>query len=362
MPRYRELEVIGEPRTLGRQIGEALREEIREFCGMAVELVRKTVAISDANIELTIRESLRYAEEYAPHQVEELRGMAEGARVSLDAICLLQTRNQMLPDSDSGCSSLSVPTLAVGSGATVNGLAGSVGPAYVAQNWDSDPALDRFTVVLTRRPTGRPALTTITQAGLIAYIGFNDRGLGLCLNTLPAPARRLGVPHYFTVRGIYESSSLDEAVEAVRRAHRAIPASIMLTTPQGPANLEVTIDEVQVLRDGPRGCVLHANHCRHPRFERYDREFPELIESHARQTRLEQWIEARAEPLDIAAIQTLLRDHEGYPRSICRHANDHPRHGFWKTVFSVIMAPSAGRMWIARGNPCEASYEEYRQN
>ena len=40
---------------------------------------------------------------------------------------------------------------------------------------------------------------------------------------------------YFTVRGIYESSSLEAAVAAVRRAERAIPANIILTTPQGPA-------------------------------------------------------------------------------------------------------------------------------
>jgi hypothetical protein len=64
----------------------------------------------------------------------------------------------------------------------------------------------------------------VTQAGLIAYIGFNDAGIGLCLNSLPAPSRPLGVPHYFTVREMFEASSLADVVHAVERAERAIPA------------------------------------------------------------------------------------------------------------------------------------------
>ena len=83
------------------------------------------------------------------------------------------------------------------------------------KNWDNDPELEPFTVVLTRRPVDKPAFMTITQAGLIAYIGFNAAGIGVCLNTLPAPARPFGVPHYFTVRGIYEADSLEGAVNAV---------------------------------------------------------------------------------------------------------------------------------------------------
>jgi hypothetical protein len=89
---------------------------------------------------------------------------------------------------------------------------------------------------------------TITQAGLIAYIGVSELGIAACLNSLPAPSRAVGVPHYFTLRRLFEGRSLDEAVHAIDSAYRAIPASIMLATPQGPANLEVTIDAVHVLR------------------------------------------------------------------------------------------------------------------
>ena len=90
---------------------------------------------------------------------------------------LLQVRNQLQPEGDAGCTSFALEP-----------RASAEGGAVVGQNWDNDPALDPFTVVLTRRPVGKPALMTITQAGLIAYIGLNDRGIGLCMNTCRRPA------------------------------------------------------------------------------------------------------------------------------------------------------------------------------
>lgn len=346
--RYREILASGPPRELGREIGEAAGEEIRGFCQVAWERVNKTVAISRAAAMAVARECLPLAEAYQPEYVEELRGMAEAARVSLDELMLLQVRNQLQPEREAGCTSLSV------CGPRRHGR-------IVAQNWDNDPALDEFTIVLTRRPSRGPATLNVTQAGLIAYIGLNEVGIGACLNTLPAPSRRLGVPHYFTLRGLYAADSLDGAVEAVRRASRAIPANIMLSTPQGPADLEVTIDEVHVLDDRGTGRLTHTNHCRHAALTPINDRFPELIQSHARERRIEHLLAARGDhELTVADMQALLRDHAGYPRSICRHANDDPGFGFWRTVFSVVIEADAARMHVSRGVPCENPYETYR--
>ena len=220
--RYPEIEVSGSPREMGKQIGEAAREQIRGFAEIAMERVNKTVSISRERALQLASDSFSHVEAYSADMVQEIHGMAESSGVSADELMLLQIRNQLQPEEDSGCTSFS----------TVNVETPS--SCIVGQNWDNDPALDPFTVVLTRRPTDKPALMNITQAGLIAYIGVNDRGIGMCLNTLPAPSRPLGVPHYFLVRGIYESDSLDGTVAAVRQAERAIPANLMLATPQGP--------------------------------------------------------------------------------------------------------------------------------
>ncbi|MDP6775522.1 MAG: C45 family autoproteolytic acyltransferase/hydrolase [Candidatus Latescibacteria bacterium] len=347
--RYREIEVSGSPQEIGRQIGEAACEEIRGFADIALERVNKGIVVSRENALSAARGSLSYVESYAPHLAEELRGMSAASGVSLDDLMLLQVRNQLRPDDDAGCTSFSMSAPA---------WDGSV----VAQNWDNDSVLNPFTVVLTRRPSGKPALMNVTQAGLIGYIGLNSAGIGMCLNTLPAPSRKLGVPHYFTVRAIYETGSLEEAVEAVRRAHRAIPANVILATPQGPADLEVTVDDVHVLRDTDRGIVTHTNHCEHPDLVAVNADFAELIQSGPRKRRIEKLLSDATAPLALDDLKAALQDHEGHPTSICRHPNDHPTTGFWTSTFSVIIEADRGIMHLTRGNPCENPYETYALN
>ncbi len=375
--RYLEIDVAGAPRELGRQLGEAAGEQIRGFCSIAMERVNRTVPITREAALDVARSSISIAERYALDMVDELRGTAEAARVLLEELMLLQVRNQLKP-ADAGCTSFSIGQ--------------PLGcERIVAQNWDADPALDDFTIVLTRRPVGKPAFMTITQAGLIAYIGFNSAGIGICANTLPAPSRRLGVPHYFLLRGIYEASSLNGAIDAVNRGERAIPANIMMTTPQGPANLEVTLDAVQVLTGDGSGLVTHTNHCRHPELVSINELFPELIQSNARQARIDRLLAslsngdgcdsaegarqiitsgqslakeslASTHEGTVLELQSALRDHDNYPRSICRHINDDQPTGFWQTVFSVIIEPERNQMRITRGTPCSHPYETYRMN
>ena len=348
--RYREIEVAGTPREMGRQLGEAAGEEIRGFCETALQQLGRMIRISRAHAMSIAAESIFYAEAYSGSMVEELRGAAEASRMKLEDLMLLQIRNQLRAEADAGCTSLSLA-----------GRGTARGENIVAQNWDNDPALDPFTIVLTRRPAGKPALMNVTQAGLIAYIGFNEAGIGVCLNSLPAPARTLGVPHYFTVRGIYESDSLEGAVESVRRAPRAIPANIMLATPQGPADLEVTIDGVYVLQAADSAGIAHTNHCLHPDLQQTNEQFPELIQSYARKQRIDALLGfSSGGPSSVDDVKAALRNHQDYPRSICRHTNDDPETGYWQTVFSVIIEPEQRQMHVSRGTPCDHPYEVYQ--
>lgn len=344
--RYREIEVAGTAARMGEQLGEAAREEIRGFDAVALERVNKTTAVSRERALETATACIEPTRAYSPGMMTELEGMSRSSGVSVEALMLLQIRNQLRPDADAGCTAFSL-------------AAGATGSSLVGQNWDNDPALDPFTIVLTRRPDDAPAHLHVTQAGLIAYIGLNDAGIGLCMNTLPAPSRPLGVPHYFAVRALYGARSLDRAVEAVRRADRAIPGNLILATPQGPADLEVTVDDVHVLQDPEGEVVTHTNHCLHPELVAINDDFPQLIQSGPRKQRLDALLAALPRPVQIEALQEVLRDHENHPTSICRHANDHSGDGFWTSVFSVLIEADNGRMHLTRGNPCTRPYEVY---
>ena len=351
--RYPELTVSGSYLQMGEQIGEALREQIRGFDAIALDRVRKITDVSQERALEVARHCIDEVSHYAPHLLEELTGMANASGVDIERLMLLQIRNQLQPDradANGGCTSFA--------------LAESAGGSIVGQNWDNDPALDPFSVVLTRRPQDAPAFLSITQAGLIAYLGVNDAGIGVCSNSLPAPARLHGVPYYFTVRALFETRSLDAAVEAIRRANRAIPANLILATPEGPADLEITIEDIHVLRDsnaGP-GVVTHTNHCVHPDLAPINEDFPELIQSGPRKCRIDALLAATPRPIQRATLEGILRDHEDHPHSICRHANDHPDTGFWTSVWSLLIDAGERRLYLSRGNPCQQPYEAYTLN
>jgi isopenicillin-N N-acyltransferase like protein len=342
--RYREIEVSGSPRELGRQIGEAAREEIRGFCEVALERVNLTVSVSREKAFDVARRSRAFADEYRPDLVEELQGTAEASGVTLDELMLLQVRNQFMPEEAGGCTSFAIqPSVDVDS--------------VVAQTWDNDPVLDDFTIVLTRRPAGKPASISCTQAGLISYMGFSDTGIGACVNTLPAPSRGVGVPHYFILRELFEAKTFEAAAESVRRAHRAIPINVMLATPQGPANLEITIDDVHVLHPADGRTVAHTNHCVHADLVAINDDFPELIQSHSRKRRIDNLLISATG--NIEDLKAILSDHDAEPKSICRHPNDDPVHGHVATVFAMIVEPSKRQMHITRGTPCDHPFETY---
>lgn len=352
--RYREFTAEGTYYEIGLQVGLAYGDELHRFIRLARNRIRETVNVTDRQLENICRDSVEYVRHYAPDYLSELQGMSDACQSSLNDLMLLQIRNQFSATMnlteypvDAGCTSVSVAA------ARSSEKCGMVG-----QNWDNDGALDEFTIVLTRRIPNRPAILTLTQVGLIAYIGFNEHGIGACLNSLPAPSRTVGVPHYFTLRNLLEQLSLETGVEKIARAQRVIPANIMLTTPDGPANLEVTLGAVHILDDEQTGLLTHTNHCLHPELCTINGMFPELIQSYPRKARIDQLLNPNPK-ISIEDLKRAFADHDGYPQSICRHQNNQGPHGCWETVFSVIMLPAQRRMLVTRGTPCEHSWEEY---
>ena len=85
---------------MGQQIGEAAREEIRAFSEVALDRVNMTVQCSREKALGVARNCFPYVETYAPHLLDEMRGMAEGSGIPVDDLMLLQVRNQLLGEHD----------------------------------------------------------------------------------------------------------------------------------------------------------------------------------------------------------------------------------------------------------------------
>src|SRR6266536_728688 len=152
------VEVRGGPRERGRQHGEACREQVRRYADALLRALAGEAALRslDAGGQALTREDL-YARAltflpffaaYAPHLVEEIRGIAEGAGVPFAAALLVNVRAEVagvqagaLTRNLEGCTAFAVGREAAAGGAM-----------YLGQNQDQDPAMEELGVVLRVKP------------------------------------------------------------------------------------------------------------------------------------------------------------------------------------------------------------------
>ena len=84
--------------------------------------------------------------------------------------------------------------------------------------------------------------------------------------------------------------------------------------------------------------------------------------SEFRQKRMELLLNEQ-KPLDIHAIQNILKDHENHPQSLCRHRDDKlPNFQHTITKTAMIMDLEAKKMWVTSGQPCRSGFEEFILN
>lgn len=360
--RFPEFSAAGSQEEIGHAIGEHFRDTIRGLSEMVLERFNRSAArpITQQEADAVATAAVPYAESYLPGAVKELRATARAAGLPFEHLMLINVRSMLsapaTPPAE-GCTAVMV-----GSRASASGI------GFAGQNWDNDPAMDPFSAVIVRRPTGKPAFISWCQPGVIAYMGMSEAGLGVCMNALNGPSRRDGVGWYFLVRSIYEQTSLDDVVSRISSARRSMSANAALITPDGPADLEITLDSVEVLKTGPDESMAHTNHCVHESLIGYNERFADAIygQSFDRKARAEELLgnaaiksSATQGKVSVEDVMAILSDRQGFPTSINRYPNDDPSTGWQRSVISMIVEPDAGRMHVSRGNPGDNPYELY---
>lgn len=78
---------------------------------------------------------------------------------------------------------------------------------------------------------GKPAISMITEAGIIGKIGLNSRGVGVCLNAIRAQGVDFQkLPCHLALRTCLESTSTEEAVVAIKKAGVASSSHLLVRT------------------------------------------------------------------------------------------------------------------------------------
>lgn len=347
------IEVAGNSYEMGFQYGAAC-PEIRKVLDTNGEVRDAHDAVDDFP-DKYISMYLPSAEAYAPEIVDEMKGIAAGAKVDFKDIFLSNVMYEISASFNTGCTAFAASGETIDNGGIITG-----------QNFDVPLTVEEIMVLLKMKPVQGPEIMAIAPAGCLGLMGLNSAGISLNLNLIRNKDSLLptgGVPSHVILRKVLSSENIGEAISIIASAERRSAKNYLLASDQGDVvDVEVTMNDLDV--DYPeRGILTHANHFKTERFKNTDLASVIVPDSYIRSYRLARMMEENLNNLSVDMMKKFLQDHNNYPNSICRHPDPKavlPIGKMMKTVLSVINSPRERKAYIALGNPCENEYVEYQ--
>ena len=355
MSAIRLIELKGEAGERGYQHGQALREDIGVFYARFIQ--DRLVAAGSKHSELDYlnyaQAHLPAARAYAPDLVDEVDGIAQGAGIAFEKAFVLNCFDEvnchgpeLLKGGLHGCTAFAATDRATHDGTT-----------YIGQGWDMP---EWYPPVIFRmvQPDGEPEALVFGHPSIIGGTGINRHGLALVWNTLKSADARPGVPATFQVRKALQQQYMAALVGIVIGCTRANGLNFIVGAPFGAIDIEVSATKYAVTYGST--VLHHANHHEAPQLLQFEGGFaaawPDTL---IRSGRMGQLLENNFGRIDLAACQEMLRDHGGYPGSICRHLCEGAPGGEGQTQAALIYVPSEGKMLATNGRACEQPFVEY---
>lgn len=359
------IDVAGTAWERGRQHGSQARSRVeRSIANYAALFEACGIGWGGAR-----RLSAAYADvirDLAPALHEEIRGIAAGAGREVDEILALNARTEILPPTfperpsdawlaarlggkaDFGeCTALAIAPEASATGGTL-----------LAQNWDWLGGQRDALVVLRERLEDGSSIITLTEAGMLAKIGFNDAGFGVCLNILRSEddGSAPGVPVHVLLRALLECRDVAAAITRVSTLRFGASSNILCADAAGNrAALELSPGGAHVLH-GQEAAFCHTNHFLAPG-ARNARQLPPSLSSVPRLERITALTGRHAGRFALEDLQRMLRDEADGFLSINRHPDPAlPDFARVETVASVIMDLEARVMHVAPDVPSKTAY------
>jgi isopenicillin-N N-acyltransferase-like protein len=306
-----------------------------------------------------------------PALLAEIEGIASGAGRDVDEILALNARTEILPPSYPGdphpdqCkiaaanAQSGVPDWGECTSVAVKPAQSTTGTTLLAQNWDWLGGQRAALVLLRVRNAGGASCLTLTEAGMLAKIGFNSRGFGVCLNILRSSddGSHTGVPVHVLLRALLDRDSVADAVAFASTLRSGASSNVLCADAAGDtAALEFSPRGLEVVR-GADAALCHTNHFLAPAGARHQAALAPSLSTVPRLARITALTGAHQGKFSPADLQRMLRDEAHGYLSICRR----PDPSFApevriETVASVVMDLGQRVMHIAPNVPSQVDY------
>jgi isopenicillin-N N-acyltransferase-like protein len=321
------IKIQGGAEDRGRQQGVLLKERIHK----TVDFYRKQFPQPEEHI-LEIASQFRKSTQAMQGDLYlEIEALAQAAEIDPVWIYALNGRTELLSLNPMECTSLAFRQ---------HGLIG--------QNWDWDSEAEELAVILEIEKEDDHRIITMTEPGMIAKIGMNNCGLGVCLNFMEIKNYQpYGVPLHVLLRSILDSKGLKEALSLIEPHLTGKVGNIIILDSHGAIeDIELAGDEYFSVPVEDR--FVHTNHFL-ARVENDPLFFPNTFGRYKRAKELLNMLDNPS----IESMKHILKDrgNEEYP--ICRRRFSHSllSDDTSITVSTIIMDLRNLQFHITRGNP-----------
>ncbi|MEV8016848.1 C45 family peptidase [Streptomyces sp. NPDC086554] len=367
------IEISGTPIERGHQYGEAVRPQLHAALAYYEEAFGQSSGLTWNQVATRAARWLQPVRDYAPHLVEEMRGIADGAGVDLPDILALNARGEVIYDRSfadmeaqtqadeepaEGCTSFAA-----------YGEASGDGHVWAGQNWDWRAGVADTVVMLRIVQPPRPTLIMQVEAGQIGRQGANSAGIALNANGLGGRfSDAIGLPQTVVRRSVLDQHTITDALEVLCRTRAHIASNALLTCREGFAvDLETTpVGHGWMYPTG--GLLVHGNH--------YQAGVPAAIAANYRPMSSDSLVRVPRAELGLKALRSstgpdesrklikqAMSDHLGYPESLCTHPDRRrPEVKHWTTLVSSCVDLTSGDYHVTAGTPCDRDYQHMPWN
>ncbi|KAK4937280.1 hypothetical protein LTR10_022037 [Elasticomyces elasticus] len=349
-----EIHCSGTPYQVGFQHGQEARAKIKNGLKFYEAFFAAKTGMNWTTATLKAESFLPFLERGWKHLLDELQGMlgtghaskcqlilkpgvADGAQVTFQSILALNLRTEIsMGMMNDGCTSLAWTTS---------------DRSYLAQNWDWEPPQQDSLIVLHIKPISGPAISQITEAGIIGKVGLNSCGVGVCLNAIRVKGVDFNrLPGHLALRAVLDSKSRQEAVNILKDTGVAAAIHILVADPSGSSSIEASSLDLVVM-DAVGGRITHSNHFCFPHAQGVPMTAA-AVDSVVRLERVNELVNlvSKERSPDSVMLEGILQDEYNAPFGINKAGSvEQPL----RTLFSIVMELNSRSARVRFGRPTD---------
>jgi predicted choloylglycine hydrolase len=316
-----------------------------------------TAFLSRSNFEANSRK-------YTPWLSKELLGIADGSGQKYVDVFAFQLVDEFWVHIDKQFNNSGHHCSSIGVTSTTNH------PAYLAQNVDLENFRNGYQVMFhIAASVTEPEQYILSCAGMIAINGLNEKGIGICVNSLmELQASTDGLPVAFIVRAVLNKQNGQEALTFLKSVKHASGQNYILGIADSVYDFEASTNQVVRFLAGQEQneVVYHTNHAlvNHDVKDWYKEYHQKVMKgetkmnnSEVRFASLEKHLNVQPSRISATLIKNTLRSKDSATNPVCRdfHSGEFG-FTFSSVLFTLGDKPS---VQITNGSPSQSEYKEY---